>query len=322
LIAGRVAAALRASGLSLALVMLLPAGGVEAQTAPESYSKVTRQKIAPDQRRGAYWSKARMRDAKPFPLPQVDPMTLKSLPKRVSRPAAPTLGKSKDPRPPRARASGNVRVSPLKWAGKLLFTTPKGNSYCSAQFVAEQVILTAAHCVQDKDTGEFNTNFRYLLQYNSGKHRARYDAECVFTLEGWVADKGNPWRWDFALVRVDRPSDIGSMGWHYDWPMDLYSDAGRIGYPLGIRRGEVIQVERGPIFVDSGLVEMRHGNAKNTNGSSGGAVIGSYQPDGAETDNMALSVMSFFYPGKAEVSFGPYFDGDFIGLLEAAEGGC
>src|SRR4051812_35393341 len=54
-------------------------------------------------------------------------------------------------------STGNPSLAPLKWSGMLVTNNAeKGTSTrCSAQFISPKVLLTAAHCVQDSDTGEW-----------------------------------------------------------------------------------------------------------------------------------------------------------------------
>jgi hypothetical protein len=303
------------------VVLGVPVNEAPAQTAPESFSRINSRKATPEQRRKRYWSPVRIRDAKPFPLPQVDPTTLRTRPKRTAgTDVAPVT--SKDLRPPRARVSGNVATKPLKWAGKFNFTTSDGDMVCSAQFITDDVILTAAHCVRDRDTGDYYDNFEFLLQYDNGDYLERYGWDCVATMDGWVEDEGNRWRWDYAMLRVDGSSSVGNFGWHHSWPSGRYSEARKIGYPVDIRRGRVIQIERGPISVESDLVEMRHGNPKSGGGSSGGAWVGNYTSGGGSNNNYIISVTSFSYNGRPDIDYGPYIDSDFRKLLDYVQGGC
>jgi hypothetical protein len=125
-----------------------------------------------------------------------------------------------------------------------------------------------------------------------------------------------------AMLLADEESDVGHFGWRSGWDTDLYSELRKVGYPSNIKSGEVIQVERGPVSVKDGLVELRHGNPLSGGGSSGGAWIGDYTISSESPANYIVSVTSFSYNGRPDVDYGPYFDSDFRKLLDHVRGGC
>ena len=128
---------------------------------------------------------------------------------------------------------------------------------CSGQFISPNVVLTAGHCVQDQQTGQYHGNFTFFLQYKGGQYLQAYDWDCAATKTGWVTE-GH--RWDYAMIRVKEKSVTGYLGWKYGWRN--YDSAVIAGYPMDIAGGEAVQEELGPIIVDyeNGLVEMRHGD--------------------------------------------------------------
>src|SRR5262249_61713867 len=64
-----------------------------------------------------------------------------------------------------SRHSGDVQKPPLNLAGRLFFTTGKGQQpYCSAQFIASGVLVTAAHCVRDNETRQWYSEIIYVHQ--------------------------------------------------------------------------------------------------------------------------------------------------------------
>jgi V8-like Glu-specific endopeptidase len=75
--------------------------------------------------------------------------------------------------------AGNVNSVPLEWAGKLFYSEPSGDYVCSGQFIGPNVILTAAHCVRDPDSGDWYRNFEFQLQYNNGSYSRAYRPSCV-----------------------------------------------------------------------------------------------------------------------------------------------
>jgi len=270
------------------------------------------------------WTATRMLRAEPMRLPTFDLATVRgSAPfdeidsgsdARGQSPASDLGINSK-------RVSGDVRQKPLTWAGKLFFGNDR---YCSAQFIADQVILTAAHCVRSGKTGRFYNNFLFALQYDDGRWSHRYSTRCAATHNGyidpstknddWITEKQAPW--DYAMLLVDGSTETGYFGHQWGWN-GQYGSAVRIGYPLGLAGGQVIQVDRGPLSIRGAIVELRYGTRANPHGSSGGGWIGDYN-----RGDHVISVESFGQDDKPGVGFGPYFRAPFKELLAYTLRGC
>jgi len=278
----------------------------------------------PGERAGDHWTPQTMSAAVEAPKPDVDPSTIK-LPPGASRyaqtpgalPSEMTAAQSAI----HERAAGNVNSVPLIFAGKLFFTKPDGDFMCSAQFVAKRVLLTAAHCVRDDETGAFWKNFTFFLQYDKGRASARYTSNCVATLKSWVQKSNEKYLSDFAMIQVNADSKTGWFGTEWNW-QGAYSRATKIGYPVGISSGEVIQVLSGPIAVGEGLVQLSHGDPNQQGGSSGGAWIGDYDTQNDANRNHVISVESFGFKDKPGVDYGPYFDGRVKQLYDYVSNGC
>ncbi|MCB1487826.1 MAG: trypsin-like serine protease, partial [Bauldia sp.] len=115
-------------------------------------------RAAPNRDRLSSWTPAAMERAKQVQLPTVSPDAVAKARTgdRAARPANPGSSPAKDLVSDRERSSGNVYEKPLYWAGKLFFRSGNDNYVCSAQFISPTVLLTAAHCVRDADTGEWH----------------------------------------------------------------------------------------------------------------------------------------------------------------------
>jgi hypothetical protein len=267
------------------------------------------------------WNPVRIRNAQPLPLPRLDPgaVNIRPLP-RTARPPAEIVAPNDIVRRDKT-VPANLSVPPLKWAGKFFFTSPKGDGVCSAQFIAPHVILTAAHCVRDQVTGTYNSNLMFALQYHNGVSSRRYGWKCVATPDGWIQSSREAYRWDYAMVLVDESTATGNFGWQANW-QDTTDSIYKIGYPVAISSGQVMQVDNGPLTLHDGLVSLRHGNPKNLEGSSGGAWVARYRPSDSRDVNYAISVSSFYLTGAPDVAYGPAFGPEFKRLLEYVSSGC
>jgi len=85
------------------------------------------------------------------------------------------------------------QIYPHIWDGKFTFTTPSGDSSCSATVISGNNIVTAAHCVYDTPSrNQFYTNMVFTPAYRDGSAPYSTFATTACTvLTAWVNLQGN-----------------------------------------------------------------------------------------------------------------------------------
>ena len=297
------------------------------ETEPEGYSSI---RAEPTRERSFVWTEAAMLDAQPVPLPVADPDAVRTT--FTARSAGPPESGATDEGGPSHTLElrpGDVRFFPLTRVGRLYFNKPddppgRGN-ICTAQFVASDVILTAAHCIQDdRPPYPYYRNFMFALQYEQGTTRRRYGVICAGNKKAWAQPNPQRWLYDYAMILTDAPSDVGWFGFQWNW-IGKYRSATRIGYPRGSLKGEVVQVDNGPLSVTNGIVQLKHGNMDDQHGSSGGGYVGAYSTESRSDRNSIISLQSFSHGKGGETSgigYGPYFTEQIFDLFKYVRAGC
>jgi len=227
-------------------------------------------------------------------------------------------------------STGNPSTAPLKWSGLLVNTDlvrVDGSKYVTTrtgQFISANVVLTAAHCVQDPTTGTwFDPGKMYFLQqYQNSDYSQAYRPICVSRFDGWFPDSGgmlqHRFQWDYAMIHVEGQSQIGHFNWEVN-SVEKYHRATMTGYPGALLKGQIIQQANGSLYRDSSrqnVLALRRPDHPNlTQGTSGGAWVVNFSRNEGTMYNLVVSVSSHFKSSSADVMYGPYLTADFHNLF-------
>lgn len=252
------------------------------------------------------------------------------------------------------KSTGNPSVAPLKWVGFLKNPTPTKKQpvaydYCTGQFIAANVVLTAAHCLNDHATGTVYdlTKQTFVLQYQNGVGSQTFKTLCGATSPQWAlpsnfasmtqAEKSaalmTAQQHDFAMILVDGNSPTGFMPYELDWKGKV-TRAVRVGYAIDILNGEIVQQAGGNVFFPDDVSLFAPASMPNlvahwaaltdlTQGISGGAWIAHFSTTEGANHNALIAVTSFNSPKYPGAVFGAYLTAaEFNPLLAYVSNGC
>lgn len=237
-----------------------------------------------------YWTKERMKNALP--------MVIELKPEHPIEKNNNNLGGKVIP--------VEVRTEPYKAGGKLFFTR-EGNDYvATAEFCGEKnLILTAAHCLRNKETGEWSDNVLFQLEYDSGWSAKIYPISTLALKTMWYKEKN--YRWDYGFGVISKKNQ-GNFCLDYDLNVRT-GETTAFGYPSNYYEGHrmVSVTDKVEDLYSNGILKMAGNNMGG--GCSGGAWV-------KKGTNTVISLNSFSYVGIDDVEYGPKFDEKFENLVQ------
>ncbi len=322
----------------IALVLVIPA--VAAAAGPVSLEVNQSGEAVTD-----YWSKARMRAAEPVPTKTagLPGPSSASAPEQGSATFVPPLGPGADAdarlldgsvggSTARRRALSEVldpSLPGLRAHGKVFFTIPKGtdagNFVCSATAINSRnrsVVLTAGHCVFDSQTGGGKaTNWMFVPAYRAGAEPfGEWTAKRLATTEQWKTISDLRFDLGAAVVRRNTAGEqlqsvVGGRGIGFSQPRDQSFDI--FGYPA--KAPFTGELEYRCASSSQGSDSSPPGSGPNTlsadcdmtaGASGGGWVVG----------KTVVSVVSYGYPNRPGILYGPYFSSTAKKLYKSVRG--
>lgn len=243
----------------------------------------------------AYWTPERKRAANPVPMRPV----LGVDGRMETANAAPAT----DPK------QADLGQMPFAAGGKLFYTMDGVDYVASGNiFMRNNLLLTAAHCIQDEVTGNLGENYAFERGYTGELASETLSFKTVALKENWYLEKDNVW--DYAIVILNETSTVAS-------PLRYTTEdvEGRtvtaFGYPSNYSGGEQM------MFVNGSVTTRRDKWIMNGNkmgpGASGGAWV-------LEDGVTAIGLTSFgVTTAKGSVYAGsPKFDAEFDQLYQYA----
>lgn len=310
------------------LITALAFASAAATTAPAAAKSDTKH-----DRIVAYWTPAKMRNAKPRDFVRGTDGKFKPA-KRHNKGGPPGSG------------GGSTTVTGSSWnkggdivdaSGALFFTLGSTNYRCSASVVNDNtagraILLTAGHCAYDWGTG-WATNVMFIPAYDVSPTRtcSRTALGC-WTASALVIDQsfmdaggfnvqavGSDWA--FLVVKPQNNNQlldnlVNEPTIAFDTvPQRTYA----FGYPAqGKYKGNDLVYCAGTSFYDANTSNATVGlGCKMTGGASGGPWLRSF--DEKTGNGTTDSLNSYKYVGQNDVMYGPVFDGDTATSFGAAK---
>ena len=157
---------------------------------------------------------------------------------------------------------------PFSAGAKLFFTRNNKQYVASAEIVCQRnIVLTAAHCVQDKESGALCENFLFERCYDEGESVETLTFKTLALKKYWHEQK--EWKWDYAFAIVDGMSTL-TAPLTYSTESIEGKDLVAFGYPTNYYKGHQMVRIDGSAHM-TGFSTWEIDGDKMRGGASGGA---------------------------------------------------
>jgi V8-like Glu-specific endopeptidase len=167
-------------------------------------------------------------------------------------------------------------------------TSDEQGYYCTGTLIAENIVLTNAHCVIDSETGEFSKKIEFMPNTIDGQYQDSAQVEQVIYGTDFKQARGIP-HTDWAIMKINQPlgRKYGYLGWKSIQTQTLVKNPDAfffVGYSsdfptqnyqryFSAGKGWTASYETGCSIVGEQRGLLLH-DCATAKGSSGGAIIG------------------------------------------------
>ena len=246
-----------------------------------------------------YWTPERKKAAVPAPMGIVT--------------AAPRMPEAANEEPATDPKQADLAKMPFTAGGKLFFTMDNVDYVASANiFMHRNMLLTAAHCIQNNKTGNVGENFVFEQCYTGEESSEDFSIKTVALKENWYLVKD--YKFDFAIAILDKNSDFAEPLRYSVSPDMVGKTVVSMGYPVSYFDGDQMMFAKGPISTRTGQeghwIMM---GSKMGPGSSGGAWV-------LEDGLTAVGLNAYIVKSGEEIMYSgsPQFNEDFEKLYQYA----
>ena len=201
----------------------------------------------------------------------------------------------------------DTSIMPFAAGGKLFFSRNNANYIASAEIVCSRsIVLTAAHCVQDKDSGSLCENFLFERCYSDGSAAESLTFRTVAFKKYWHEQKA--WKWDYAFAILDEISSLMSPLTYSTENLDEKALTA-FGYPANYYNGKkMVRIDGSSNATNFGTREIS--GDKMRGGSSGGAWL--------LKDSSIVVGINSYGPVSEELAYmgSPVLDAEFDSLYQ------